>query len=184
VMQSIFRGFIPRKRGVINRSGATATITASSWAARLARKDYTDVVFNGLISLKALFEGMCRRRRAISYRSDDTTAPDGTTVITLGNNEEANGKTVRIPRKTQALDFLTRTAKLFGYRVFDTPEGFRQKRISGMPSEDAVVEVVEAWNAITLEHDATVESIVNFREVFGAEYTDSDGVTVPIRSIP
>lgn len=183
-VHTIFRGFIPRTRGVINASGKTATVTASSWAARLARKDYVDVVFPGPISLKALFEGLCRRRRAISYRSDATTSPDGSRVITLGNNEDANGREVLVPRKTQTLDFLTRTARLFGYRAFDTPGEFRQKRISGMPNGDASIAVLEAWNAIALEHETTVETVVNYREVFGAEYTDADGVTIPIRSIP
>lgn len=180
---AIFRGVVPTLRGAISRTGRTATIIAASHGGRLARKDTNDLVLSGPISLKAIFESLCSRRLVLSYRSDDTTAPDGSTVITFGNNSDANGRTVTIPRTTQAIDFLSRTARLVGYRVFDTPEGVRQQRVSGMPNSAATFKVVEAWNALDLTWEGDANAIVNYREVFGADYTDADGIQTPIRSI-
>jgi hypothetical protein len=184
VVGTIFRGRIPRRTQSIRAAGKTATITAASHGQRLARPDYVDVTYAGPISMKALFEALCARRRVELYRSDDTTAPDGTTVIALGSNTDVNEGRVHIRRKTRTLDLLTRTAALFGYRVFDTAEGVRQQRVSGLPDAEAAITVTEAWNALTIEQEDDVEGLVNYWEVLGARYTDSDGVPVAIRSIP
>jgi hypothetical protein len=183
VVATIYRGTIPRRVRNLTIDGTTATIHGASQGARLARTDYTDVTFAGPISLKALFEAMAARRQVGIYRSDDTTAPDGTTTITLANNLDANGRELRIRRDTQTMDVLTRTARLFGYRVFDTAMGLRQQRVSGMPDAEAAITVTEAWNALELHAEDTTDGLANFVEVTGARYTNDAGQEVPIRSI-
>lgn len=183
-VHTLFRGAVASRRQSISRQGRTAQITATSHAVRLAREDLSDVVFNGPITLKALFEGLAARRGVTLYRSDETTAPDGVTPITFGNSLLANGQTVRIRRKTPTLDFLTRAARLVGYRVFDTPQGVRQQRINGLPNASAAIEIAEAWNALGLDYDDDIEGLVNYWEVFGDRYIDDDGVNVELRSIP
>lgn len=181
---TIFRGTIPNRRQGISSDGRRATLRAVSDGQRLAGRDYTDVVYKGPISLKALFQAMCKRRRVASYYSDETTAPNGTTVIRLGNTAAANERTVTVPRKTGNLQFLNDVANLFGYYVFDSPLGMRQQRVSGMPSAAEAITVTEAWNALRVESEHDISGLVNYWEVFGASYTADDGQEVAIRSIP
>lgn len=184
VMGTIFRGRITGRVMRVDGSGRTATITVPSLGMRLAREDLVDVVFAGPVSPKTMFEALCRRRHVDLYRSDDTTAPDGTTPITYGNSEDANGREVRIPRYTRTVDFLTGAARLVGYRVFDTAEGVRQQRISGLPAAAEAIAIREAWNALEVEREDRADAMTNYREVLGARYTDDDGVNQEIRSIP
>src|SRR5690606_35247877 len=79
--------------------------------------------------------------------------------------------------------FLRDAARLFGYRVFDTPSRTRLKRISGAPEGQVMLYVEEGVNPLELTYSDDIATIVNYREVFGADYTDTDGVRVPIRSI-
>ena len=183
MVATIFRGIIPRRVRSITADRMTATIHGASQGERLARTDYTDVVFHGPITLKAVFESLAARRQVALYTADDTTAPDGTTWITLANNADANEKKLRIRRFTQSLDFLARTAELFGYRVFDTAAGLRLQRVSGMPDGDAAITVTEAWNALALHAEDTTDGLANFVEVIGGRYTNDAGQDVPIRSI-
>lgn len=184
LVATIFRGIIPRRLRSITTQGMTATITCASQGERLARADYVDVTFNGPISLKAIFEAMAARRQVALYQSDDVTAPDGTTVITLANNLDVNGRVLRLRRDTKTLDFLTRTARLFGYRVFDTAAGARQQRVSGMPDGTAALTVTEAWNALALHAEDTTSGLANYIRVTGGRFTNDAEQDVPIVSIP
>lgn len=181
---TIFRGSIPRRRRSISSNGRRATVHGASQGARMARTDYADVVYTGPISLKALFESLADRRQVALYQSDNTTAPDGTTEITFANNPDANGGILRIRRDTKSLDLMTRTARLFGYRVFDTPAGLRQQRVSGMPDGSAAISIAEAWNALSIDAEDTTDGLANYIPVTGARYANDAGQDVPIRSIP
>ena len=184
LMYTVFRGSIPTRDRSFSISGGSSTISAVSAGSLLARQDYTDVSYPGPISLRTLFQSMCRRRGVTSYRADATMYPDGSTEIRFGNNLNANKNKVVVPRKTTSLAFLADAAKLFGYRVFDTPGGVRLQRVSGLPDAGALLSVSEAWNARELGHSDDISGLVNYWEVFGSRYTDPDGVTVAIRSIP
>lgn len=183
-VHTIFTGTIPSRTRSISTSGFTATLTAVSANHRIADKDYADVEYAGPISLRDLFQAMAKRRGVTSYYSDDTTYPDGVTLLRFGNNQYANDAKVVVPRKTSSLHFLNDIANLFGYYVYDTPLGLRQKLVSGMPYGDSAVTVTEAWNALSLDRTEDAASVVDYWEVFGASYTDPDGVDQQIRSIP
>ncbi|MGB3328564.1 MAG: hypothetical protein WBA46_06380, partial [Thermomicrobiales bacterium] len=98
--------------------------------------------------------------------------------------QDANGKSVKVPRKTTSLQALSEAGNPLGYYTFDTPNGMRQKRIAGLPTQAAAIEITEAWNAISVMREVDVSSLANYVEVFGARYTDADGATVALRSIP
>lgn len=183
-VHTIFRGKIPKRDRLFDQNGARATLNVPSLGARLNRRDYTDVVFPGPISLRDVFNGLNARRGIESYYADDVTAPDGSTIITLGNTQAANGKTVKVPRKTGFLNFLTAAAELFGYRVYDTPFGVRMKRVSGMPDEAPSLVITEAWNALGAGYLDHIDGLINYWEVFGAKYDDEDGSRAVLRSIP
>ena len=185
---TVFRGRIPKVSAAISTQGRMATITAVSNGNRLNRKDYVDVTYAGPITLKDLFQAVCTRRKVEQFYSDDTTYVDqetGQTVtIFYGNNQDANQKSVKVPRKTTSLAFLNSAANILGYYVFDTPNGVRQKRVSGMPTSTAAIAVIEAWNVFSLSYEDDASDVANYIEGFGAKYTDADGATVALRSIP
>lgn len=185
---TVFRGKIPQTSTSISMQGREATVRGQGHGSRLDRKDYVDVSYPGPISLKKLFQSICARRKVAQYYSDETTYVDQATgteiVITYGNNLDANKRAVLVPRKTSSLAFLNEAANILGYYVFDTPEGVRQKRISGMPSATAAIAIREAWNALSASHDVDITGMANYIETFGAHYTDADGATVALRSIP
>lgn len=185
---TVFRGRVPRHRSTIDINGRRATISAVSNGSRLNRKDYVDTTYPGPISLKNLFQSVCARRKVEQYYSDDTTYVDqasgNAVTIFYGNNQDANKKSVKIARKTQSLQFLNDAGNILGYYTFDTPNGVRQKKIAGLPVAAAAIEIREAWNAISLANDVDATGIANYVEVFGAKYTDADGATVALRSIP
>lgn len=183
-MQTVFRGSIPQREQAISDRGATATVTAASRdGSRLARKDYADIRYTGPITLKQLFAAVCRRRGVSSNFADETTYPDGTTPITFATNADANQNTVTVPRKTTSLDFLREIADLFGYAVFDTPAGLRLRRMLGVPDGLARLIVVEGVNPMEVTSRDDIARIVNYWEIFGADYTAPAGNRVPIRSI-
>ncbi len=183
-MYTVFRGTIPKRQRAFSISGARATINAVSDGDVLANPDYVDVKYAGPISLRSLFQAICKRRKVKSYRADTTTYPNGTTTITFGNTLDANKRVVIVPRKTTSLAFLVNAANLFGYRVFDTPGGMRMQRVSGQPDAGTAISVTEAWNALALGHDDDTSTIVNYWDVYGVRYTDPDGVTVALHSFP
>lgn len=183
-MYTVFRGTIPKRQRAFSISGARATVNAVSDGDVLANPDYVDVKYAGPISLRSLFQAICKRRKVKSYRADTTTYPNGTTTIRFGNTLDANKRTVIVPRKTTSLAFLADAATLFGYRVFDTPGGMRMQRVSGQPDAGAAISVTEAWNALALGHDDDNSTIVNYWDIYGVRYTDPDGVTVALHSFP
>lgn len=184
MMQTVFTGTIPQREQAITQQGRRATVTAASTnGTRMARQDYTDVPYPGPLTLRQLFDSMCHRRRVTSRFADDTTYVDGTTAITFGTNADANDNTVTVPRKTDNLSFLREVAALFGYAVFDTPAGLRLRRMIGVPDDAARITIEEGVTPLEVAARDDITQIVNYWEVFGADYTDPDGVRVAIRSI-
>lgn len=184
----VFRGPIPHIKTAIDIQGRHATISAVSNGNRLNRKDYVDVTYAGAISLKDLFQAVCTRRKVESFFSDDTTYVDrdtgATNTIFYGNNIDANKKSVKVAKKTTSLSFLNSAGNILGYYTFDTPNGVRQKRVAGLPDATAAIAVTEAWNAFSITRDVDAGDLAPYVEVFGAKYTDADGATVALRSIP
>ena len=133
----IFHGrVVPDEAGIDDR-GRWLQVTGEGWASKLRHKSYTDIIMDGPISLKDAFRSLCELRSVPTYLADDTTYVDGVTEIMLGGNDQIDGGNVIIETSTSPLDWLTRTARLFGYRVFDSPDGaVRLARVSGIPPLD------------------------------------------------
>lgn len=180
-----FSGFIRDDRGTITDGGATLTISASGWSSILDYSEPTDLVWRGPISLRDIFLAMCRRRRIPKYRADMVTAPDGTTPILMGGNLDIDDGLVRIPKRTSPLQWLSREARLYGYRVFDTPDGtVVLQRVSGAPVGAAAASYIEGVHPHAMERTRTLADMVTYAELKGARYTDTDGVSREVRSIP
>lgn len=183
----IFHGFVTDDDSDTDNRGNLVRVDGAGWASRLAYPEPNGIEITGPVSLKDAFRSLCLLREIPTYLADDTTYVDGTTEITLGGNTQVSGGHVRIDSKTSPLAWITRTAKLFGYRVFDSPDGaVRLARISGLPptAEASVQSYSEGVNCYRLSNTRDRDRMVTYWEVLGARYTDTDGGVTQIRSIP
>ena len=136
-----FIGFIPSDESVVDDRGKMVRIEGVGWASRLTYPEYAGIEIAGPVSLKDAFRSLCELRNIPTYLSDDTTATDGMTEITLGGNELVDDGHIRIDNRTAPLDWLQRMPPAFGYRVFDSPDGaVRMARVSGLAHPEFVGE--------------------------------------------
>lgn len=128
-----FYGFIPSDESVTDTNGHLVRIDGVGWASRLTDAEFDGIEIQGPVSLKDAFRSLCALRDIPAYLSDDTTATDGITPIVLGGNASINNGHVRLDNDTAPLDWLDDVPPLYGFRVFDSPDGeIRQARISGL----------------------------------------------------
>lgn len=181
----MFVGRIPRNQAAINEQGKFVTITAVGNASLLDYPDAADLHLPGPMSLKRVFQALCKRRRVPSYYSEDVLSATGS-VIQLGGVDEIDGGDVVVPRDVSPLQWLNQKADLFGYAVYDTPLGrVVQQRVSGIPTAAAVATYAEGDNAYSFSVDNDTGPMVTYWEVKGATYTsNADGRVVAVRSIP
>lgn len=181
----IFWGRIPLDEAAIDDRGKWCRVEGEGYEARLRHRGYATIELDGPISLKDAFRSLCELRSVPAYLADDTTYVDGVTEIMLGGNADIDGGNVVIDASTSPLDWLTRTAKLFGYRAFGCPDGaFRLARISGLPNDASSMSYQEGVNAYRFVNRRDSRPQVTYWEVRGATYTAADGGRTSIRSIP
>lgn len=129
-----FYGQIPDDEYAITQDRYEITITAEGRAAFMRDGDAYGLVFDGPVSLKDFFRGAAASRSIDNYFSEETVYPEGGTIY-LGGNEFVDGGAVVIDNRNSPLTVTTRAAKLFGYRVYDRPDGqVTQSLVSGTPN--------------------------------------------------
>jgi hypothetical protein len=181
---TIFSGRLPEHRAAFSEQGGVLTLRPVGWTSLLAYPDRWDLEFQGPISLREMFLSLCARRGVPSYHADTTTSPDGTTEIVLGANGHIDDGRITIPSSTTPLAFLNQQAEPYGYKVFDTPDGtVRLARISGIPVDGPVVTFTEGEHLERVERSEDISDIINYWDVYGAEYENDIGEVIPIRSI-
>lgn len=183
-VRTIFSGRIPSHEASIDEQGKAGRINAVGWASLLDYPDYADLKFAGPISLRRIFNALCKRRRVPHYRSEEILSVYGA-AIRLGGVPEIDDGYLIIDRTVSPLNWLNQKAQLFGYYCFDTPEGrVVQARVSGLPTTAAVATYEEGVNCYRVRVRSDSRPMVTYWEVFGAKYTKSDGRQIAIRSIP
>lgn len=183
-VRTIFNGRTPAHEATIDEQGKSGRIDATGWASLLDYGDHSDLRFDGPISLRRIFNALCKRRGVPHYRSEEILSVFGA-VIRLGGVPEIDDGSLIIDRTNSPLTWLNQKAALFGYKVFDTPEGrVVQKRVSGLPTGSAAAVYQEGVNCYRVRVRSDTRPMVTYWEVFGAKYTKSDGRQVAIRSIP
>jgi len=181
---TIFDGRIPDDSAAMSETGGDVTLNAVGWASLLASPARRDIIFPaGSTNLKTIFESLCRLRGVRMYRSDLTISPSGAT-LNLGGVTEVDGGKVIVKAGTSLLDWLNRVGDLFGYSVFDTPNGtIRLARILSAPtSGQIVIDYVEGENVVTHQRDRRASDIINDWDIHGAKYTAADTSQVAVRS--
>lgn len=185
VMATVFHGFLPEDDAQLDTSGAWATLSARGWADLLSDAPDTTLRWKGPVALKEIVRSIFALCKLPLYLVDDITYSNGAD-IRIGINRLVNDGEIVISRDTGLLGWLTQTLDLFGYRLFDTPEGIvRVQRVSGAPVGAPVLTVQEGQlPGLGYGRKRTTDGMATYWEVKGATYTDSDGVQQTIRSIP
>lgn len=185
---TVFRR-IPRRKRSIDMQGKRATIAAVSNGNRLNRRDYVDVSYPWPISLSRT----CSRRSAPGARPnrsscDETTYTDqetGNEVTIFYGNIAGRQREGREGRKE---DHQPASPERCGQHPRLPHLRYAQRgpaaQVVGAPDATAAIEVTEAWNAISLSMKRMPGVWPPCRGLPGAKYTDADGATVALRSIP
>lgn len=181
---TLFSGRLPSWRSSMRRED-TITLFPVGWCSLLAYRERFDLTYDGPISISALFDSLCARRGVPSYQADTVTDPTGSIEVMLGMNVQVDEGKIRIPASQSPLAFLNNVAEPFGYRVYDTPNGtVRLSRVSGIPTGSPVVTFMEGWSILGADRDFDIAGVINYPDIQGQTYEDTDGASVPIRAFP
>jgi len=181
---TIFSGRLIDSIGTIDDSGSRARFRAEGWASLLNFGEQSDKVFRGSSSIEGIVKGMCKARGVPMALIDRVTNAAGT-QIRLGGNPIYDDGDVIIPREVSWLTWLDQVARLFEYRIFDTPSGaLRFMRINGLPSGTPVGFYAEGSNAYRFERSEDIQPMITYWDVWGPRGTDNDGVAVQPHSFP
>ncbi|MDQ3540782.1 MAG: hypothetical protein M3440_08855, partial [Chloroflexota bacterium] len=135
-------------------------------------------------SYKEIFRSLCARQKVPLSYADNATYPNGQT-LNFGGLGRVNNGNVTIPKDSSPGEVLDRFGRLFGYRVYDRPDGYvRMKKISGLPVGDVFRAYEQGVNVLDVRQTRTIKGMVNYWEVIGARYTNPDGSETALRSIP
>jgi hypothetical protein len=104
----------------------------------------------------------------------------------LGGVAEFDDGQVRLPALTSWLDWGVDLCRLFGYRVYGTPQGLtRVSAVRGLPdAADSVRTYTEGLDGFSWRRSVDLHGIVGWWEAIGPCATDADGQEVCIRSFP
>ena len=170
-----FYGFIPSDDSVTDDSGHMVRIDGVGWCSRLRDPEFAGIEVQGPVQLKEVFRSLMALREIPNYLSDDTTATDGITPIVLGGNTAITNGHIRLDNDTAPLDWLDSVPDLFGYRVFDSPDGtIRMARVSGLarPQLSDPVQTTDLADGDYIQPT----TLTNFREGPGTSYATIDQV--------
>lgn len=182
--QVIFSGRIPEDVSAFNESGSEVRCELEGWGVYLNAYRAEDTTLPGATPLHDMFYAYCHEAGVPSYWSDLTFAPDGD-LVRFGGVPDIDGGLIVVDADTSLLSDLSRRARLYGYRHYDTPSGVhRMTRVNGLPSADPVRAYTEPTMK-SVDKSRSMRGMANYIEVLGARYTQaSPAEEVAIRSIP
>lgn len=127
----------------------------------------------GKNTVREILRGMFARVLGPSkYRVVNVTDLAGNTMY-LGGNGLADAGQVRVARTETPLSFMTRIAGLFGYKVFDCPDGvIRVLPIRGAPNSTSVATFTEGTNLLSVRRRFNPKDVANAVRVEGWSGTD------------
>ncbi len=136
------------------------------------------------MTARSIIRGLLKHRgfggvSGLNYVVDEFTSVSGVIIKLGGNGSVDNGQT-RLAAGDSPLAFVKRVANLFGYRVFDSPDGIcRVRAVRGTPPGDATIDATftEGVDGLRFRRARDLKPTVNFWRVLGASGTAPDGST-------
>lgn len=180
-----FSGKVSKLDRSFDRNGYRLEVRASGWSTMLDSHSETDIVFPGGTKLYDIVRSLCRERRVPMYGGSLITYPNSADDVRLGGVQWVDDGNVVIPKRTSPLRWLVDTLQLFGYYLYDRPDGMLWwDRVMGQPDRDPVYTFAQGDNVFMMSREDDLTQMVTWWDVEGASYTDGDGVQVKIRSFP
>jgi hypothetical protein len=180
----IFRGHTQDDQANYDDGGSTLRVEIVGWANKLWYPQPTERKILGSVSLKDIFNAFCAAYGVPWYHADDTLMPNGANVF-FGGVPEIDDAYVVVKAGDKAGDVISRWARLYGYRLYDQPNGtIRLKKISGLPVGTPVANYVQGENVLSVGQRRTLDGVANMWEVYGAKYVAADNTDKVIKSIP
>ena len=181
----IFDGRIPDYDGTFNERGGEVTVQLEGQSQRLFHSHPTWLGYQGPESLATYWRSVMAYVGMPHFYADDTLDANGNNLM-LGTVNELNNGLILIDTRSSPGADLSRIARLFGYRQFDTPLGVRLQRISGLPTDpvESLLTYEEGVNCRSIERRESLDPMINWWDVWGATYTAADTSEVVIHSAP
>jgi len=183
--ERVFQGRIrgPFERG-LSESDRTVTVRCDGNLWRAAFPRLTDLSFPGPISVRKVIRSILTFHGVTDIRIEQFVHPVTGKVLKLGGEVQFDAGLVILPAGTSPLAFCERICKLFGYRIFDAPDGsVRVARISGRP-HDPDFTLTEGTDLLSASRSHDLHELVTQWTAEGASGTDILGQEVAIVSRP
>lgn len=184
-METVFRG---RIRGPVDRAlgeserAATIRCDGTLWRAALPRM--TDLSFPGPISPRKVIHSLLAFQGVGEVRVEQFVHPVTGKPLMLGGVNWIDEGRVIVPAGTSPLAFIQRMCALWGYRIFDAPDGtVRVVRLSGRPREAEFL-LEEGVDLLSVSRGHDLHELVTRWEAQGASGTKPNGREVNIISRP
>lgn len=181
---TVFDGLVADDDAAFGEGGGTLRVAIEGHGKRLWYTEHQDMTFTGMTPYREMFWALCKRRGVRLYWADNATYQNGQAIYFGGLGQVNNGN-VTIPKNSSPGEVLGRFGRLFGYRIYDQPDGFvRLKKISGLPVGNPFRSYTQGVDVLDIKQTRTLAGMVNYWEVIGARYTNPDGSETALRSIP
>lgn len=183
--ERVFLGRIVDIDRTLDITGTTMRVQAEDWATLLNFETEADATFAGSTRLADVFRAYATTRGVPLWEASHVYYPTAATHVAFGGVSAIDNGDVVIRRRTRPLAWISQKLDLFGYRVFGSPDGtVRVQRVSGLPSASAAATFTEGVDIFRAGHSRSTRPMVTNWTVYGARYTDDDGVSIELRSIP
>lgn len=182
--------FVGQIRGPVNdelgESDATTTIRADGplWKLSLpARADFAwvgPITPRKLLKQLLLFWGVPHSKSKVEQFVHATTG----VPLLLGGIPWFDDGRIIITRGSSPYALADRISRLFGYRIYDRPDGtIRVSRVNGRPPS-AAHGITEGEDILSCSRDIDLHDLTTYWEAVGASGSDLAGQAVEVRSVP
>lgn len=183
--ERIFLGRVEDLTRSASLDGKTIRLQCEDEASRFRYRLEDELVYPGQTTFGAIFQSLAALRGVQLFEAERVLYPNGAAEIALGGVPEIDGGDVTLRRRSSPLTWLTAKANLFGYRVFGKPSGAVElQRLAGQPSGEPVMTFVEGVDLIETEATRRRSEIITYWTVYGARYSDADGVPIELVAEP
>lgn len=187
----IFKGRVASIDHDYDEQGNVAQLRCEGYMRQLRNPEEVEIPLNYLypFKLSEVIRNFLYRRGVPTYQVDDMRYYDDDhptlDYIYIAGNQYIGPESNKIPPRTSLLSWATQKVALYGYRLYDRPDGtVRLSRVSGLPTGTPVATFTEGENIFSVTRSEDTASINNYVIAEGAKFTDSNGIVVQIRNVP
>lgn len=176
-MGVVFYGYISGMRESYGENGPVYQIDAEGPLSRMTRERKDAITYGTIRDLKTIIANEAFIAGVQPFRADRVLFANTNSDVVMGGNRWVNRGFYTIDRGVVPFDRCSHLAKLFGYRVFDRPDGVaRLQRISGKPI-DPVLALSQGVNIFDIKRTRDSRQNANYWIVRGSRWQDANGVT-------